>query len=202
MKGEVHPKLGTRDDAGNFRLRRADKAEIAAARKEAARARRSTGQRFSELSEAERTAQSAAHFEGHFLARWLRAVVEYGPSHETTVQYRRDYAVNLRDQGRYAEAAQYADDPKFIRGLEAVDRDDDAFCDCQPDTFKRDGVMLQVPLYSFRDVLGLPRHGGRARVWRCKKCGLVNVSHKTPPQMRRILQLRKRGVPDTVILRV
>lgn len=201
MRGEVHPKLGSRDAAGNFKLRIPTRKEIDRARE---RVRRKVGHLpgLHDLTPAQIQALSAARTEAHLRRRWQAAVAEYGYNASFSQQCLRDLAVNIRDQGRHAEAFQLLpEDPKFQAGAAALDRDDNDFCSCEPDTFTRQGsgVRLQVPLYSYRPVA---RHDGDAYLWRCKKCGHINVSPMIPPQMRTIFERRRPGVPEDVLLRI
>lgn len=202
-KAEVPKALGYRDKAGEFHLHPVTEDEIAEAQEQAKKHGPQLPNWF-ELSPGEITAANAAYHEGHAWALYHRACDEHGVDSDEADAALRKVAIHVRDQGRMAEALDiYPNDSKFLRGAEAIARPDDEFCDCEPDVFLLEGHRCQKPLYSETKVLS-PQHGGQASLWRCLKCGFVNVTTAVPPQMEQIVTRRgsMQFTTDLQILRI
>lgn len=204
MKANVPTTLGYLDAAGEFKVRAATDEEIVAAQAAAAKIR--TGlPHFAQLREWEIQAVIAAYHEDYFRGRLGDAEAEYGEDSAEAAAARRDVAVCLRSQARHAEAfALVPEDPKFQAGMAAIHRPDDEFCACVADEYTRTGIRMHKLLYSATQV-GSAEHGGSATLWRCTKCGHLNISNSIPPQD---LKIRERmasagpNTPDDVLFRV
>lgn len=185
--GVPHKNLGFINKAGDFELTPVTEEEIEEARAKAAKAI-SVIPDYSSMNPAEIAAHQAAYFrEKHEQALMAKIVKHKSNSHPEVVAAKRALAVTIRAAGNQAEAfAMMPEDPKFLKGAEAVDKPEDEFCDCVPDTYKHvTGVTLTRPLYSSSPVMV----GDEPKtLWRCLKCGFLNISNQIPPQMERIIQ--------------
>lgn len=185
-KADVPKALGYRDENDVFHLHPVTEEEIAAAQ-DLAKKHGPKLPNWRELNPAEITAASAAYHEEHLWSLYLRAVEAEGIESDAADLALRNVAVCVRDQGRVAEALDiYPNDSKLLKGAAAVAHPDDAFCDCVPDIIMLEGKRCQRPLYSETKVLS-PPHGGQASLWRCLKCGFINITDNVPPQMETIV---------------
>lgn len=176
MKGKVHKNLGSVDEKGNFRLRKVSDEELKKAIKEnKKRTKNLKLKAFHEMGAGEIQALQAQHIEEHLARQHSKS-----PHIKTR---KREYAKCLRDQGRIEEALSIIpDDKKFLKGAEAIDRSDDDWCTCENDIIQFEGnAKYKKPLYSKRTVFN-EKYGGNVPLWKCKKCGHLNVTHEVPPQ--------------------
>lgn len=118
---------------------------------------------------------------------------------ETQIRhFSRELCIALRDQGRLEEAL--AADPSYVNqiayGLEAIQSDDTALCDCEDDTVN--GLVLQAQ--SIKKRMFSAKHGKFVYLVTCRKCGFKNATPILPDKLARMEAARSSGMPDKIAL--
>jgi hypothetical protein len=82
----------------------------------------------------------------------------------------------LAEQGKFREAA--AINPEFEKFVTAVDRPDDEFCDCPPDTAQGRNAQgaVTVPVPNTFVAYEVPKDGKIVPLVQCAKCGHLNAT--------------------------
>lgn len=117
-----------------------------------------------------------------------------------------DLSVALRNQGRIREAIEVAPDHEGHRkGLEALERADDEFCDCQDSIVDIQGRRKILPRYRLVDEIYHPTKRAIVFLWQCQLCKFMNATPQMAPGMARFMSFRNRPkgarpVPDIEVL--
>jgi hypothetical protein len=98
-------------------------------------------------------------------------------------EYRERVLRSLRETGRLGEYLHLAPPRKrraLQRGLDAIERSDDAWCECEDDQVHIDGVRYRPSRFVVRKRVFSPKHKRRVYFVECVKCGFLNITPQLP----------------------